>query len=285
VKSLVIVSGPAGAGKSTALHALEDQGYFCIDNLPVSLLSALAVEKRPFVDRVAAVMDGRDPNFRSCFTEAIKQLRRQNIQVEFLFLSAWQERLLARFSQLRRPHPLYPDLPLSLAVEKEQEQLMPMQARATRVINTTDLTPHQLKGQLKALFERDASHTGFRLAIFSFGFKYGPPPEADMVLEVRFLPNPYFVAELQWKTGLEKAVADFVLQNETSQSFFSHLMPLLTYLIPRYQDEGKASFCLAVGCTGGRHRSVAIALELQRRLAEQNSKATVWHRDLSRPKP
>jgi len=282
MKSVVIISGPAGAGKSTALHALEDLGYFCIDNLPVSLLSVFADDKRPFADRVAAVMDERDPDFRSCFTEAVEQLRRKNIQVELLFLSAWQERLLARFSQLRRPHPLYADLPLSLAIEREQEQLMPLRARATRVIDTTDLTPHQLKGQLKALFERDAGQTGFRLAIFSFGFKYGMPPEADMVLDVRFLPNPYFVAELKEKTGLEPEVADFVLRNETNREFFSHLIPLLTYLIPRYQAEGKTCFAIAVGCTGGRHRSVAITEELRARLAASASNVAVWHRDLSR---
>jgi UPF0042 nucleotide-binding protein len=281
VKFLIIVSGPSGAGKSTALHALEDLGYFGIANFPVFLLDPLTRIDRPQFEKVAVVMDLRDPDFLSSFERGVGHLQRQDINIAILFLFARENVLLSRFSQLRRPHPLFPDEPLSLAIAREQELLQPLRSLATTVIDTTALTPHQLKGQLKALFgEADGNGREMRFALYSFGFKHGMPPEADMVLDVRFLPNPYFVAEMKEKTGLERQVADYVLANDSADKFQAGLLPLLLFLLPQYAGEGKASFTIAIGCTGGRHRSVAVVELLQKKLAAAGFEGKIWHREL-----
>ena len=281
---LIIITGTAGAGKSTALRALEDLGYFGIGNLPALLLEPLAGKKRPHLDRIAAVMDARDPDFLKAYREKTDWLRQQGIEVFCLFLHARHELLLRRFSQLRRPHPLFVDLSLSVAIAKEQELLQPLRTMATTVIDTSNLSPHQLKAQIRTLFdEKGAGHSPLRLALYSFGFKHGMPPEADMVLDVRFLPNPYFVSELKEMTGLQRQVADYVLENDAAASFLARLLPLLHYLIPMYASEGKASFTIAIGCTGGRHRSVAIVEYLQKKLAAEGHSGTIWHRELETP--
>lgn len=282
MKFLIIVSGPSGAGKSTALHALEDLGYFGIANFPFFLLDHLTRIDRPHFEKVAAVMDLRDPDFLSSIEREIGKLKQQDIAIAFLFLFARENVLLSRFSQLRRPHPLFSDMPLSLAIAREQELLQPLRSLATTVIDTTALTPHQLKGQLKVLFgEADGYRSKMRFALYSFGFKHGMPPEADMVLDVRFLPNPYFVAELKEKTGLDRQAADYVLENDSADKFLAALVPLLLFLLPQYAGEGKASFTLAIGCTGGRHRSVAVVELLQKKLSAAGfGEGKIWHREL-----
>jgi UPF0042 nucleotide-binding protein len=284
MKHLIIVTGTAGAGKSTALRALEDLGYFGIDNLPALLLEPLAENRHPHLERVAVVMDARDPDFMDAYHEKTAWLRQQGIDVFCLFLHAHQDVLLRRFSQLRRPHPLFAELPLSSAIAKERKLLQPLRAAAEAVIDTTDLSPHQLKAQLRTLFDnKKTGHTALRLRLYSFGFKHGMPPEADMVLDVRFLPNPYFVAELKEKTGLQRQVADYVLGSEPAREFLAKLLPLLRYLIPMYASEGKASFTIAIGCTGGRHRSVAMVAQLQKQLAAEGYSGKIWHRELDAP--
>lgn len=277
---LIIVTGTAGAGKSTALRALEDLGYFGIDNLPVLLLEPLALREKQHFSRVAAVMDGRDPDFLKAYREKTDWLRQQGIEVFCLFLHARPEVLLRRFSQLRRPHPLFADSPLPAAIAQEQKLLEPLRIMATTVIDTSDLSPHQLKSQLHALFAAKGELAPLRLALYSFGFKHGVPPEADMVLDVRFLPNPYFVDQLKERTGLEREVADYVLENDASTEFLARLLPLLQYLMPMYASEGKAFFTIAIGCTGGRHRSVAVVEWLRKQLAEEGYKGIIWHREL-----
>lgn len=278
---LIIITGTAGAGKSTALQALEDLGYFGIDNLPALLLEPLATKERPHLGRIAAVMDARDPDFLDAYRERITWLRQRGIEVFCLFLHARQDVLLRRFSQLRRPHPLFGGLPLLAAIAKEQELLQPLRTTATTVIDTTNLSPHQLKAQLRTLFDGEGvDHSPLRLAFYSFGFKHGMPPEADMVLDVRFLPNPYFVAELRELTGLRQQVATYVLESHATRNFLAKLLPLLRYLIPMYAGEGKASFTVAIGCTGGRHRSVAIVEHLQKLLATEGYHGKIWHREL-----
>jgi len=282
MKRLIIITGTAGAGKSTALRALEDLGYFGIDNLPVLLLEPLAEQRQPHLDRIAAVMDGRDPALVTRYSERTGWLKEHGIEIFCLFLHARRDVLLRRFSQLRRPHPLFPGLPLSAAVDRELELLQPLRTTAAVVIDTTSLSPHQLKAQLRCLFEEKSSGLSpLRMGLYSFGFKYGMPPEADMVLDVRFLPNPYFVAELKEKTGLQKEVADYVLKSDDAREFFTRLLPLLHYLLPMYAREGKAAFTLAIGCTGGRHRSVAIVEQLQKLLAAEGLSGKIWHRELT----
>ncbi|MEJ2690830.1 MAG: RNase adapter RapZ [Deltaproteobacteria bacterium] len=280
MKRLIIVTGTAGAGKSTALRALEDLGYFGIDNLPALLLEPLAENRHPHLERIAAVMDARDPDFLEAYHEKTAWMLQQGIEVFCLFLHAHQDVLLRRFSQLRRPHPLFAGLPLPSAIAEEGRLLQPLRAAAATVIDTTDLSPHQLKAQLRTLFDNMATDRVPRLMLYSFGFKHGMPPEADMVLDVRFLPNPYFVAELKEMTGLQRQVADYVLESEPAKEFLARLLPLLRYLIPMYASEGKASFTIAIGCTGGRHRSVAMVEQLQQQLAAEGYSGKIWHREL-----
>ena len=278
---LIIITGSAGTGKTTALRALEDLGYFGIDNLPSVLLESLAEKPRPHLDRIAVVMDARDPDFLKAYHDKTSWLLQGGIEVFRLFLHTAEEVLLRRFSQLRRPHPLFAELPLPVAIAKEQQLLQPLRTDSTAVIDTTNLSPHQLKAQLKSLFdERQSSRPTLRLALYSFGFKHGMPPEADMVLDVRFLPNPYFVEELQEKTGRQRQVADYVLESEVAKEFLANLLPLLLFLIPQYESEGKASFTIAIGCTGGRHRSVAVVELLQKKLAAAGYDGKIWHREL-----
>jgi len=266
----VLITGLAGAGKSTALRALEDGGYYCIDNLPVGLLDALL--NRPPVagdQPLALVMDLRDPGF------GVEVLDRLGARI--LFLEAEGGVLIRRFQESRRPHWLGGGR-LADGIAAERRMLAPVRERADHVIDTSCLSPHQLKAMVLSLVGGEGE---VAVWITSFGFKYGLPPEADMVLDVRFLPNPHFVADLRPLTGREPVVADYVFQGETASRFFERLLPLLEFLLPQYQREGKSYFTLAVGCTGGRHRSVAVAERLATLLAERGIAARVFHRQLA----
>lgn len=279
---IVVLSGLSGAGKTTAMHALEDQGFYCVDNLPVELLRAFLdlSERGEGLSKVALVMDIRGGAFLHGAADTLKQLKTQGYQIEILFLEADDNILVRRFQETRRRHPAANAKDtLRGAISRERELLLPLRALADGVIDTSDLNVHQLRRVIK---ERYGSREGERLVVclLSFGFKYGLPPEADMVLDVRFLPNPYFVESLRAGTGRDPEVARYAL--EDAQEFLEHSEKLLLYLLPRYQREGKASFTLAVGCTGGRHRSVAVVEELTRRLVRAGEKPVVAHRDVER---
>lgn len=276
---IVVVSGISGAGKSTALHALEDVGYYCVDNLPLPLFSQ-------FVDllvqtgrsQAALVIDAREGEFLLSFRETLDGLRRQGHQPELLFLDAPDDVLLRRFSETRRRHPLGEDN-LRGALEHERRVLAPLREDAQAVVDTGGLTVHQLKGAIQERYGRAAGRLA--LTLLSFGFKHGLPVEADIVLDVRFLPNPYFVEHLSALSGTTEAVARFVLQHPDAQEFLRRAQDLLLFYLPRAEGEGKAYLTIAIGCTGGRHRSVAVSSELSRRLGTCYQ-ITVRHRDLGR---
>ncbi|MFH0899601.1 MAG: RNase adapter RapZ [Pseudomonadota bacterium] len=299
---IVVVTGLSGAGKSTALRALEDLGYFCSDNLPLPLLGP-AIDLLEGVDRsvdrsvgapsrsgpigvpldhrvskAALVVDARSEQFLGSCKEALRALRDQGHQVEVLFLDAPDEALLRRFSETRRRHPLAGD-DLRAGMARERELLGGLRDEAGAIVDTANLSVHQLKGIVQERYGRD---TGvLSITLLSFGYRHGLPAEADIVMDVRFLPNPYFVESLSAKNGLCADVAAFVLDHDDARQFLAKSEDLLSFSLPCYQREGKAYLTIGIGCTGGRHRSVAVAEELGRRLTRQWP-LTVRHRDLGR---
>ena len=290
--TVVVVTGLSGAGKSQALHALEDLGFFCVDNLPTTLApEAVALCERGGMTRLALGIDVRVRAFLDDVGQVLRQLEaggQRDVQV--LFLDASDERLLQRFSESRRPHPLSAEsghegaLAVLDGVRIERERLAPLRAGATRVIDTTNTSVHDLRRVLIAHFG-PASGGAPRMVtrIVSFGFKYGTPVDADLVLDVRFLDNPYFVAELRSLTGLDEPVVRHVLGAEETQEFMRRTRDLLDYVMPKYEREGKSYLTIAIGCTGGRHRSVVIADALARELGKPGrSGITVVHRDVDR---
>jgi len=286
---VVVVTGLSGAGKSTALHALEDLGFFCIDNLPTVMApEAVAVCARGGIARIALGMDVRVREFLGEMSRVLAQLA-DAAPLRVLFLDASDEALLRRFNETRRPHPLARQahhqeaVALLESVATERERLAPLRARADDVIDTTSLSVHDLR---RNIIDRLGPSSGgaprMSVRIVSFGFKYGPPVDADVVLDVRFLDNPHFVPALRPLPGTDARVMTYVLGNEETQSFLDHATKLLAFSIPKYEREGKSYLTIAIGCTGGRHRSVVIAHELGRVLQEQNRNVTVYDRDLSR---
>lgn len=293
--TVVVVSGLSGAGKSQALHALEDLGFFCVDNLPTLLApQAVALCERGEMTRVALGIDVRVRAFLGEVGNVLQLLEAGGQRdLHVLFLDASDETLLHRFSETRRPHPLSAEagasgsegaLAVLDGVRVERERLAPLRARATRVIDTTNTSVHELRRILVAHFG-PASRGGPRMVtrIVSFGFKYGTPVDADVVLDVRFLDNPYFVPDLKPMTGLDPPVASYVLGAADTREFLRHTRGLLEYVVPRYEREGKSYLTIAIGCTGGRHRSVAIAEALGRDLsATVGASIRVLHRDIHR---
>jgi RNase adapter protein RapZ len=288
--TVVVVSGLSGAGKSQALHALEDLGFFCVDNLPTLLApQAVALCERGQMTRLALGIDVRVRAFLGEVANVLQLLEAGGQRdLHVLFLDASDETLLRRFSETRRPHPLSTGSEGALAVldgvRVERERLAPLRARATRVIDTTNTSVHELRRILVAHFG-PASGGAPRMVtrIVSFGFKFGSPVDADVVLDVRFLDNPYFVPGLRLMTGLDQPVADYVLAVPDTQEFLRRTKDLLEYVLPRYEREGKSYLTIAIGCTGGRHRSVAIAEALARQLsASTGAEISVVHRDVER---
>lgn len=282
---IIIITGLAGAGKSTALNAFEDMGYYAIDNLPVFLLKELQAKadtEHLHNRRLALVMDCRDPAFLPSFAGVI-MADGGSVEKEVLFLDCDTEVLLRRFSQLRRQHPLATDKgTIRDAVIKEKNTLEPILTQATHVIDTSKLTPHELARQLRKTYGNHDSSDRFVVNIMSFGFKHGSPENTDTILDVRFLPNPYFVTELKVLTGLDERVSQYVLENETSKRFLDLLEPLLNFLIPQYKQEGKAQLTIGIGCTGGKHRSVAVTERLKQLFSPLNVKVVVDHRDIDK---
>jgi UPF0042 nucleotide-binding protein len=293
--AVVVVSGLSGAGKSQALHALEDLGFFCVDNLPTALApQAVALCERGGMSRVALGIDVRVRAFLGEVGTVLQLLEAGGQRdLHVLFLDASDETLLRRFSETRRPHPLSAEaggpgaggaLAVLDGVHVERERLAPLRARATRVIDTTNTSVHDLRRILVAHFG-PASGGAPRMVtrLVSFGFKYGTPVDADIVLDVRFLENPYFVPGLKALTGQDEAVAGYVLKAAETQEFLTRARSLLEYMMPKYEREGKSYLTLAIGCTGGRHRSVAIADALSRQLsASLGAAIAVVHRDIER---
>lgn len=277
---IVVVTGLSGAGKSTALRALEDLDYFCVDNLPLPLVEKFVelVEAQNETEKVALVVDAREGEFLSHCREAFAALRAKGHPVEILYLDGNDEVLLRRFSETRRRHPLAGD-DLRAGILKERALLQPLREDAEAIVDTGNLNVHQLKGIIQERYGRTAG--ALSVTLLSFGYKHGFPAEADVVFDVRFLPNPYFVESLSALSGLEADVARYVLDNDDARELTARIESLLAFMLPRMEREGKAYLTVAVGCTGGRHRSVALVQELARRMAGKWS-LTVRHRDLER---
>ena len=281
-KQIVVITGMSGSGKSTAIRALEDAGYFCIDNLPVLLVPKLTeLAGGGHIDRVALVIDARESVFLHEAPRILADVKRAGHQLDVLFLDASDESLLRRFSETRRKHPLAPEGSVMQGLMKERHLLRDLREMADQVIDSSALNVHDLKRMVQARFSPNPD-SGPSLSLMSFGYRYGVPPQADLVLDVRFLPNPYFIPEMKGLTGKNPKVAAYVLDREESQQFLAKVEDLCRFLFPRYQKEGKAYLTVALGCTGGKHRSVAIAAELTRRLSDTHSRVQLWDRDLGK---
>lgn len=283
--SVVILTGVSGSGKTTALRALEDAGFYCVDNLPIVFLEKLlelSAHTAGEVSRIALVVDAREPRFLADAPEAIQAVRQKGSVVQVLFLDASDESLVRRYSETRRRHPLAGEggtVPDGIAAERRA--LAALKAIADEVIDTTTLNVHELK---RLVTRRLVAGEGARLGVtlVSFGFRFGIPAHADMVLDVRFLPNPYFIPELKPHPGTDPRVAGFVLGQPDAKAFLERLGDMLGFLLPRYRAEGKSYLTIAIGCTGGKHRSVALAGALAERLEAAGQPVRLWHRDVEK---
>jgi UPF0042 nucleotide-binding protein len=285
---LVVVTGLSGAGKSTALHTLEDLGFFCVDNLP-TVLAPQAVElcEKGGMTRIALGMDVRVRTFLGAMENVTKELAKGQRAVEVLFLDASDEALLRRFNETRRPHPLSSEnkegsLAVLDGIALERERLAPLRALAARVIDTTRFSVHDLRRAIVGHFSAAGGAPRMMTRVVSFGFKYGAPVDADLVLDVRFLDNPFFVQDLSPLPGTDPRVREFVMENPETAELFQKSRDLLLFALPKYEREGKSYLTVAVGCTGGRHRSVVIAEALADAIRATNAPVTVVHRDLER---
>lgn len=281
---LVVVTGLSGSGKSTAIHVLEDLGFYCIDNLPVALIPRVVElweSSQEEVRRVALGVDVRERHFLEEVPSVFAELRTRGVALEVLYLEASDDVLLRRFSETRRPHPAAEGGSLADGIRREREKLRALREASDRIVDTSAFTVHELRATLRDLIER--TDTGaMTVALVSFGYKYGLPTDADLVLDCRFLPNPFFVEELRHRIGTDRAVADYVLNREETQELLRHVTALLEFTLPRYQREGKSYLTIAIGCTGGRHRSIVLIEELHRLLAERGHRVLVRHRDAER---
>ena len=281
---VVVVTGLSGSGKSTAIRGLEDLGFYCIDNLPVALIPRfveLWVSSGEDVTRVALGIDVHERRFLAEFPRVCGELRQADVELEVLYLEATDDVLVHRFSETRRPHPAAEGGGLADGIRREREKLRPLREVADRVLDTSALTVHELRAALRELVERPEPGT-MTVSLVSFGYKYGLPSDADLALDCRFLPNPFFVEELRHRTGTDPAVAEYVLGRQETEEFLGRFTELLDFALPRYQREGKSYLTIALGCTGGRHRSVVLVEELRRRLVARGHAVLVRHRDAER---
>ncbi len=282
----LVVTGLSGAGKTSVNRYLEDMGAFCVDNLPPKLLpkfAELCLQSQGTLSRVALVIDARGGRLFDTLFEGLDELKRQGGDYKILFLECDNQVLARRYKETRRKHPLTDENGGSVmrAIEAEREMLRELRSRTDYLIDTSHLSPAQLREQVTSLFLGDTSH-GMSVLCMSFGFKYGYPSEADLVLDVRCLPNPFYVDELKHKTGLDKEVRDYVLDREVTRGFQKRLYELIDYLVPLYSNEGKSQLVIAIGCTGGKHRSVTLTEELSKHLTENGSPVRVNHRDIQK---
>lgn len=280
---LVIITGLSGAGRSEAMRVFEDLGYFCVDNLPPSLIPKFAelVQKSPEVRGAALVMDIRGGIFFAALKGALEAFDGEGIGYQMLYLEADEETLIQRYKLSRRRHPLETGARLAEALRQEREALKELKGRADVVMDTSGLSPAQLRQRITELFRLDGGALPFQVRMVSFGFKHGLPKDADLVFDVRFLPNPHYVDVLRHKTGRDPDVVRYVLQFPQAQETLRRLQDLLEFLMPQFQQEGKPQVTIAVGCTGGQHRSVVFADQVAERLRAAGHTVTVDHRDLT----
>ena len=283
---LCVISGLSGAGRSEAAKTLEDLGWFVVDNLPPALIKtlvSLALAPGNDIELIALVIDARGGTF---FTEAMEELekvRRDVCNYRLVFLEASDDVLVRRFDASRRRHPLAPDDRVAVGIQRERDLMRPFREGADIVVDTSDMSVRALRTRLGSYFSDVRSSDGLSTTVISFGYKYGLPLDADLVLDVRFLPNPHWVAELRPLTGREQAVKDYVLGQSATNAFLERLCDLLAVLLSGYQEEGRHYLTVAVGCTGGRHRSVVLSEAIAQIIREVGCRAKVVHRDVERP--
>lgn len=279
---IVVVTGMSGAGRTSALHVLEDLGYFCVDNLPPQLAPQLVELVEGELTRLGFGMDVRTGAFLVGAADILDELTKRGHEIEVVFLDCADEVLVRRFSETRRPHPLAQGADVLEGIRAERERLSALRTRARHVIDTSRTSVHDLRRSLIDYMARGGSRPRMAVRVVSFGFKYGLPVDADLVFDLRFLPNPHFVPELRPLTGRDPGVAAYVLESDATKELLRDVQELLGHALPRYESEGKAYLTIAVGCTGGRHRSVAVAEHLASWLRQSGHDAVVAHRDVER---
>ena len=284
----VIISGMSGAGKTSALHIMEDIGYYCVDNIPTSLLQTLYKLCKDSSDkamkRVAVVVDVRGNGDYEVMYDDLENFKKNNEGVSILYIDAKVDSLIVRYKETRRRHPLterLKDGSVAAAVKEEQRLLVPVKTLADYSIDTTFMSIKQLRERIISMFLENSSNS-IMITFMSFGFKYGIPLESDLIIDVRCLPNPFYIAELKEHTGLEKCIQDYVLDSEATQEFVKRLIDWLDYSLPLYLKEGKSELVVGIGCTGGKHRSVTIAELLDNYFMEKGYKCIVQHRDVKK---
>ena len=283
---LVFVTGMSGAGKSTALKMLEDMGYFCVDNLPVFLIGKmieLTIDgEEGRIHKVAMGVDIRSGSLTDV-RDVLQGLREKGIRYKILFLDADDSTLIKRYKETRRSHPLAKGGRLESGIAREREQLAELKKSSDYILDTSQLLTRELRSELEKIFVEDENFRSLMVTILSFGFKYGIPADSDLVFDVRFLPNPYYVPELKHLTGKDREVQDFVMKYDVSKQFITKLVDLVQFLSPNYIEEGKTQLVIAVGCTGGKHRSVTLAEELYHRLGSSGEYGLrIEHRDIDK---
>lgn len=284
--SLVIITGMSGAGKTVAIQSFEDMGYFCVDNMPPSLIPKFweLIRESGKVTKIALVVDLRSRSFFDEIQNMLAEIKNtQLIDTKILFLDASDVELVSRYKETRRVHPMAMDGLVTEGIRKERAILEDLKVKASLVIDTTTLTPRQLREKINQEF-RHNNESGFRVEMVSFGFKYGLPIDADIVMDVRFLPNPHYIPELRPLTGCDKPVYDYVMSFEQTEKFYQSFSQLLLQIMPGYIKEGKSSLTIAIGCTGGQHRSVALTNRVGECLKENGYTVNTTHRDKDKRK-
>ena len=280
---LVVITGLSGSGKATVLKALEDLGYYAVDNLPIGLIPKFSelIKDSPTARHAAIVIDIREGESLKQFPAMFKRIRRE-VPARLVFLEADDDALVRRFSETRRPHPLGTELTVAKSIRNEREQLAPIRKLADHIINTSKFNVHELREVIADKLRGDREEAKIRIDITSFGYRHGVPPDSDLVFDVRFLPNPNYIPEFKHLTGRHPSVARYIRSFPQSQEFIERISDLLIYLIPHYIREGKSYLTIGFGCTGGHHRSVMIASEIRKRLARAGFKVKDSHRDVLR---
>lgn len=280
---LVIITGMSGAGKTQVVRAMEDLGYFCVDNLPPMLIpkfAELCAQSAGRVSRIALVVDIRGGEFFDTAVQALEEVEKQGYLYEILFLEAADETLIRRYKETRRRHPLAPHGRISEGINRERDRLEHIRGRANQIIDTSDLSTTQLRDKIISLFAGEREQERMTITVVSFGFKYGIPLDADMVFDVRFLPNPFYVESLRRKSGQVQEVGDYIWKWPVTQQFMERLGGLVDFLVPNYMKEGKNQLIIAIGCTGGLHRSVFVATRIYEGLRNKGYKVNMEHRDI-----
>jgi UPF0042 nucleotide-binding protein len=282
---IFIITGLSGSGKSTALDVFEDAGFYCVDNLPVALLPKfleLPMDSRSEIAGLAFVMDIREKQFLSHYREVFKILNNTGYRYKILYLEADETVLLQRYSMTRRQHPLSPEKNLLESIRAEKEQLKSIKAASETIINTSSFNVHELKAAISDTLQKSESQAIVNILVQSFGFKYGIPLDSDLLIDVRFLANPYFIPKLKLLDGESEAIKAYILNRPTARQFLKKYLELLDYLIPLYEKDGRAYLTITVGCTGGRHRSVTIAREIFKHIKKKGKSVKIAHRDIDR---